>query len=138
MGSRIYPYMILNGEGQEAVSFYQEALGAEVSGLQTFGDMPDNPEYPIPEDAKDRVLNAHLKVGTAEMMISDTFPGQKHSHGSQISIAFVTNDSTKTKETFEKLKEGGEVIMPLQETFWSPLYGQVKDKFGITWQISSK
>ncbi|CAG9611948.1 hypothetical protein BACCIP111899_01120 [Bacillus rhizoplanae] len=133
----INPYLVTNGNGQEAVKFYENALDAKVEMLQTFGDMPEDPEFPIPAEVKDRVLHAHLKVGDTDLMISDTFPGKPYEIGSQVTIFIGINDIEKSKEVFEKLQDGGQVVMPLQETFWSPLYGQVKDKFGVEWQIST-
>ncbi len=133
----LYPYLVTNGNGQEAVKFYEKALNAKVLSVQTFGDQPENPEYPVPAEAKDRVMNAHLKVGDHDLMLSDTFPGMPYETGDQVTVA-ITIDSVETsKEVFEKLKDGGQVIMELQETFWSPSYGQLKDKFGVTWQIST-
>ncbi|MED2971786.1 VOC family protein [Fictibacillus sp. B-59209] len=133
----LYPYLVTNGNGQEAVKFYEKALNAKVLSVQTFGDQPENPEYPVPAEAKDRVMNAHLKVGDHDLMLSDTFPGMPYETGDQVTVA-ITLDSVETsKEVFDKLKEGGQVIMELQETFWSPSYGQLKDKFGVTWQIST-
>lgn len=134
----IHPYLVLNGNGQEAVKFYEDALEAKVLSLQTFGDMPANPEYPTPPEAKDRVLNAHLKIGNSDLMLSDTFPGMSYAIGDQVTIAVMINNIDKTKEVFEKLQDGGKVTMPLQETFWSPSYGQVTDKFGISWQVSTE
>jgi PhnB protein len=133
----MYPYLVMNGNGQEAVSFYKKALNAEVISVQTFGDMPDNPEFPSPPEVKNRVLNAHLKVGNVDLMLSDTFPGQPYQIGSQVTIALIVDELEQTKEIFAKLQDGGQVDMPLQETFWSPLYGQVSDKFGVMWQVSA-
>ncbi|MDY0944358.1 VOC family protein [Priestia megaterium] len=134
----IYPYLVMNGNGQEAVKFYENALDAKVIGVQTFGEMPENPEFPTPIEAKNRVMNAHLKVGDTDLMLSDTFPGQPYQIGSQVTVAITIDSVEKSKEVFEKLKEGGQVGMPLQETFWSPSYGQVTDKFGVTWKISTQ
>ncbi|UOY91586.1 VOC family protein [Ectobacillus sp. JY-23] len=130
-------YLVLNGNGQEAVKFYEYALDAKVESLQTFGQVPENPEYPIPAEAKERVLHAKLKIADTDLMISDTLPGQPYETGSQVNISVTTNNVEKSKEVFEKLQEGGYVIMPLQETFWSPSYGQLTDKFGIHWQVST-
>ncbi|HZH58084.1 MAG TPA: VOC family protein [Metabacillus sp.] len=138
MIKEIYPYLVFNGNAKEAVAFYETALDAKVLDLKTFGDMPDNPEYPTPEEAKGRVLNAHLEINNTNLMFSDTFPGQPYTIGSQITLAVIINNIEKTKEVFDKLKADGEVLMELQQTFWSPLYGQVKDKFGITWQVSTE
>ncbi|AWD68648.1 hypothetical protein C2I28_26830 (plasmid) [Priestia megaterium] len=134
----IYPYLIMNGNGQEAVKFYEKALDAKVIGVQTFGEMPSNPEVPTPIEAVDRVMNAHLKVGNTDLMLSDTFPGQPYQIGSQVTVAITIDSVEKSKEVFQKLQEGGQIEMPLQETFWSPSYGQLTDKFGITWQISTQ
>lgn len=74
-------------------------------------------------------------------MISDTFPGPKHKlfdRGFQVTIAIIVNSVEKSKEVFQKLTVGGEVMMPIQETFWSPSYGQVKDQFGVQWQVSTE
>lgn len=133
----INPYLVLNGNGNEAVRFYENVLDAKVENIQTFGEMPEDPEFSIPADVKDHVLHAHLKIGNTELMISDTFPGQPFQVGSKVNIAIMINNLEKSKEVFEKLQEGGKVVMPLQETFWSPSYGQVTDKFGITWQVNS-
>ncbi|MBS4172762.1 VOC family protein [Bacillus sp. FJAT-49736] len=134
----IYPYLVTNGNGQEAVKFYQDAFDAEVLDLKTFGDMPDNPEHPTPAEAKNLVLNAHLKIGNSDFMISDTFPGQPHKIGDHVTIAVTISTVEKSQEVFEKLQQGGNVIMPLQQTFWSPSYGQVVDKYGVTWQVSTQ
>lgn len=137
----IYPYLTMNGNGQEAIKFYENALNAEVLTVQTFGDMPENPESPpMTEEAKKRVLNAHLKVGDTDLMISDTFPGpheDTYQLGSQVTIALTMNNVETSKDVFGKLLEDGHEIMALQETFWSPSYGQVTDKFGVTWQVST-
>lgn len=133
----MYPYLVTNGNGQEAVKFYEAALDAQVLAVQTFGDMPGNPEHPTPPEAKNLVLNAHLKVGNTDLMLSDNFPGQPYQIGSQVTIALTLSDAKKAEEVFAKLQDGGQVIMALQETFWSPLYGQLTDKFGVTWQVST-
>ncbi|MDR6225071.1 VOC family protein [Desmospora profundinema] len=134
----INPFLVLDGDGQKAVRFYEQALDATVLSVQTFAEMPENPEFRIPDDAKDRVLHAHLKVGNTDLMISDTCPQrQTYSIGSQVTIAITISDLEKSKQVFNRLKEGGQVVMSLQETFWSPLYGQVTDKFGVTWHVST-
>lgn len=94
----INPYLVLDGSGQEAVQFYKDALDAKVEVMQTFGDMPENPEYPVPAEAKERVLHATLKVGNTDLMISDTFPGQGHAIGSQVTIAIQISNAEKRKK----------------------------------------
>jgi PhnB protein len=135
MTVQVFPYLVMNGNAREAITFYKEALDAEILYSQSFGESPDNPESPLPEEAKDRILHATIKIGETELMFSDTFPGQPHSTGSQVTLCITTNDPEKSKKLFDGLKEDGEVTMPLQKTFFSPLYGCVIDKYGVTFQI---
>ncbi|MCP8967927.1 VOC family protein [Ectobacillus ponti] len=134
----MYPYLVFDGRGQEAVKFYEHALHAAVLGVKTFGDMPPNPNNPLPEEAKGRVLNAHLQVGGLDLMLSDTFPGTPYQLGSQVTIALTFSEADAAKAAFDKLQEDGQVRMPFQATFFSPGYGQLTDQFGITWQISTQ
>ncbi|KAB8139352.1 VOC family protein [Gracilibacillus oryzae] len=137
MITNMYPYLAMDGNAQEAIHFYEKVLNAKVLNIQTFGQMPPNPDMPIPEDAENRVLNAHLKIGEVDLMLSDTFPGQPLQLGMQTSIALILDDVEQTKQIFDQLSDGGNVSMPIQETFWSPAYGSVTDKFGISWQVSA-
>ena len=79
--------------------------------------MPENSEYPLPEEAKELVAHAVTKVGETELMFSDLFPGQTSQIGDQVTICITTNDTEKSKQMFEALQQGGQVKMPLQETF---------------------
>lgn len=135
MTLRMSPYLMMNGNAKEAIQFYEKALKAEVLFNQTFGEMPENPEFPLPDEAKELVSHAMLKVGETELMFSDNFPGQTSQIGDQVTICISTNDIEKSKQMFESLQQEGQVKMPLQETFFSPAYGIVTDKFGVTFQI---
>lgn len=135
MSVKLIPYFVMNGTAKEAIQFYQQALDAQVLFSQSFGEMPENPEYPLPAEAKDLVSHATIKIGESEVMFSDTFPGQDHQSGNQVTICISTNDADQARKMFEGLSQGGQVGMPLQETFFSPAYGQVTDKFGITFQV---
>ena len=135
MSLRLTPYVVLDGETREAIAFYEKALDAKVVFVQTFADMPANPDFPLPDEAKDRVAHASLKVGDSDLMFSDSFPGQSIPKGDQVTICIVSDDVEKSKRIFDALQDGGQVHMPLQETHFSPAYGNVKDKFGVTFQI---
>jgi PhnB protein len=135
MTVRLIPYLVMNGNAKDAIQFYVKALDAQVLFSQSFGEMPENPDFPLPEDAKDRVSHATIKVGETELMLSDTFPGQPHQSGNQVTICITTDDAEKSRKMFEALTQGGQVQMPLQETFFSPAYGTVTDKFGVNFQL---
>ncbi|ERM18093.1 VOC family protein [Brevibacillus laterosporus] len=135
MTLKLIPYLVMDGNAKEAIQFYEKALHAKVLFNQTFGEMPENPEFPIPANAKDRVAHAMVKVGETDLMFSDTFPGQPHQKGNQVTICIATSNREESSQIYEALQEGGQVNMPLQETHFSPAYGIITDKFGVTFQI---
>lgn len=129
-------YLNFNGNCREAVHFYANAFKTEEPKIMTFGEGPPNPEFPLPDEAKDLVMHAQLKIHGNTLMFSDVFPGSPFIKGNNISLAIVSEDMDEVKFLFNELKKNGTVIMELQETFWSKCYGQLTDKFGIGWQIN--
>ncbi|WP_424765988.1 VOC family protein [Paenibacillus sp. sgz302251] len=132
----IIAYLNFKGNCREAVEFYAEVFGTEKPSIMAFGDMPPNPEHPIPEEAKNWVMHAMLMINGSPLMFSDVFPGMPFAMGNNINLMVHSKDADEVKTWFNKLKEGGQVGMELQETFWSKLYGSVTDKFGIEWQVN--
>jgi PhnB protein len=63
MSIRLNPYLIFNGNAREAIYFYEKALGGQIMGIMSFGDMPSVSDHPVPEEARDLVMHALLKVG---------------------------------------------------------------------------
>ncbi|KAB2334538.1 VOC family protein [Cytobacillus depressus] len=135
MSFKFIPYLMIDGNAKEAIEFYEKVFNAEVMGILTFGQMPPNPEFPLPEEAKDLVAHATIKVGEEELMFSDVLPGQPHQVGTQVTICVTPSNADQAHQIFESLQDGGQVGIPLQETHFSPAYGSVTDKFGVTFQI---
>lgn len=129
-------YLNFNGNCREVAEFYAEVFGTEAPKIMTFGDAPPNPEYPLPEEAKELVMHTRLNISGSTVMFSDVFPGMPFIEGNNISLAFVSADQDEITSVFSKLKVGGKVAMELQETSWSKFYGQITDKFGIEWQFN--
>ncbi len=136
MSIGLNPYLFFNGNTGEAVQFYEKALGGKVMGITTFGDMPADPNYPLSDDMKNRVMHAHLKVGDADLMFSDTYDGMPYQPGETVQIAVHPKEEARAREIFAALEDGGQVIVPLHKTDWTPLYGMVKDKFGVNFHIN--
>ncbi|WP_058304313.1 VOC family protein [Gorillibacterium timonense] len=131
----ITAYLTLDGTAKDAIAFYEQALGAKVISQMSFGEMPETPEYPISEDIKDRISHAMIQIGESQLMFSDTFPGQPVTPGNLISLCITADGFEKSKKLFDALANGGQVLMPFQETFFSPGYGSVVDKFGVNFQV---
>lgn len=116
-----------------ASHYYQKAIGAKAVYVQKFEDMPG---HEVPEEARGRAAHALLKIGDTDLMISDTFPGTPHTIGNHAAVCILTDRIEEAKRMFEALQDGGQVTMPFQETFWSPGYGIVTDKFVVIFHIS--
>ncbi|WP_020616525.1 VOC family protein [Paenibacillus daejeonensis] len=129
-------YLNFQGNCREAVAYYAEVFGNQEPYLMTFGETPQDPSYPLPEEAKNLVMHARLNILGSRVMFSDVFPGMPFTPGNNISLSLISRDMDALKDAFHKLKDGGHVQMELQETFWSPLYGSLTDKFGIGWQFN--
>lgn len=133
---QVQAYLFFNGCCEEAIEFYRGALGAEVEMLMRFKDSPDpTPPDMIPPDWDNKIMHANLRIGTSTVMISDGCPAEQQGfQGFSLSIS--VTDSGQADRLFAALSESGQVQMPLAETFWSPRFGMVTDRFGVSWMIN--
>lgn len=134
MKVKLTPYLNMEGNAREAIRFYENAIGAEVIAIITYGDMPDMPNT-FTEDLKNLVAHAKLQVGETELMFSDAPSGSPIPKGKQVTICITTTNVENSKQIFEALRQDGQVNMPFGETPFSPGFGDVTDKFGVTFQI---
>ncbi|MFH5186351.1 VOC family protein [Paenibacillus sp. TAB 01] len=132
---QLTPFIMLDGKAHEAIRFYEEALGAKVVFKQTFGEGPQNPVSPLSEEEKARVAHSVLKIGEAELMVSDSLPGASLEAGSQVNICLVTTDAAQAGQVYDALSAGGQVHIPLGEIHFSPAYGMITDRYGVTFQV---
>ena len=132
----IESYVFFNGRCEEAIEFYQRALGAEVLMLMRNKDSPE-PASPgaLPQGSENKVLHASLRIGKSTVMASDGHcDGRPEFRGFSLSIA--ADSVAEAERMFNALAEGGTVQMPLAQTFWSPKFGMVADRFGLSWMVS--
>ncbi|XRG76907.1 VOC family protein [Rossellomorea sp. GAMAL-10_SWC] len=135
MTVQLNSFLMMDGNAKEAIDFYKESLDANLLFCQSFGDAPEDPNSPLPENLKDLVAHAILKIGETNIMIADLFPGLQYRNGNNVNICITTNEIEKTNKFYELLKQDGHVVMPLKQVHFSPAYAIVTDKFGITFQI---
>lgn len=134
MTVKLSPYLNMEGNAREAIQFYEQALGAEVLSIITYGEMPEMPNT-FTDDLKNLVAHAKLRIGESELMFSDVPSDSPIPKGKQITICITTNNVEKSKRFFEALSQNGQVNMPFGEEPFSPGFGDVTDKFGVTFQI---
>jgi PhnB protein len=129
---QIQPYLFFDGRCDEAVAFYRRALGAEVTMLMRFKDSPE-PAVAPPENA-DKVMHAALRIGDTTILASDgRCQGQAKFQGFALSLTTV--DAAEAERLLAALGDGGQVQMPLAKTFFSPRFGMVADRFGVSWMV---
>lgn len=134
MTVKLTPYITLAGKAREAIQFYEQAIGAKVISMVTYGDMPEMSNT-FNDELKNLVANAKLQVGESELMFSDDPWGTSMADGKKVTICITTNEVEKSKQIYEALRQGGQVNMPFQEEAFSPGFGDITDKFGVTFQI---
>lgn len=128
-------FINFDGNCREALDFYAKTFKSEVEGLMTFDQMPSDPTYTVADEDKNRIMYAALPIQGSSVMFCDVPTGMALTKGDNISPVVSTKDMDEVRRLYNELQEGGNVIMEIQETFWSNLYGMVVDKFGITWQL---
>ena len=135
MIKRIDTYIVTDGNGQEAVNFYKNVFDAELVSLKLWDEMvPD-----CPEDRKHLVLNAQLVFDGLCLQISDENPDYTYQAGKNVVPTLIVDSVEMSKKLYAALSvDAKEIFMELQETFWTPAYANLVDKFGVVWQISAE
>ena len=128
-------HLNFNGNCKEAFALYGEVFGVEKPFVMTYGQAPQG--APVPADWGDKVMHASIPLGGGQLMGCDAPPDRSAPMGG-FQVCVETKDQAEVQRIFDALKdEGGSVMMPLQKTFWSPLFGMLTDKFGVNWMVSA-
>lgn len=128
-------YLFFSGRCDEALEFYRLHLSAEINFLMRFSDAPDPlPEGTLQEGFEHKVMHAQFSIGAVRMLASDGCNDAEKFSGFRIALTIPTE--AEAHRIFAALaSDGGRIDMPLMKTFWSPLYGQVTDQFGVGWMV---
>lgn len=129
------PFIFLDGQARDAIRFYESALGAQVVFMQTYGEAPDADARQLSDEARGRITHSVLLFGGAELYVADALPGESAHPGPRVQVCITAPDTAASARIFNALKDGGRVIMPLEPIYFSPAYGIVTDRFGVTFQI---
>ena len=129
---QLQPYLNFDGRCEEALEFYRRALGAKIEMLMRFKESPD-PSMVSP-GSEEKIMHSSFRVGDAIVLASDgRCQGETNFQG--ISLTLSVPDEAEAEQRFTALSDGGQVQMPLTKTFFSPRFGMVADRFGVSWMI---
>lgn len=130
---QVQTYLSFNGRCEEALAFYQQTLGAKLGMVMRFKDSPDPlpPGMNVPPEG---VMHSELTIGETKLMASDGCNTASGFGGFSLSISAA--DEAEATRVFAALAAGGKIDMPLGKTFWSPCFGTLTDKFGVSWLVN--
>ncbi|MBM7602726.1 PhnB protein [Metabacillus crassostreae] len=135
-------YLQFGGRAEEAIAFYGKALQATNVKMVRFGALGQDPNAPLTEEEQNMIMESRIEFSGNSLMISDVPPfmqaaAGKITTGNTVLISIIDADPEMNKQCFEKLSEGGNVIMPISSTPWSASFGMLVDKFDVMWKFNS-
>jgi PhnB protein len=128
---RLNAYLHFGGNAEEALNFYKNILKGNIFSITRYGESP----MPVDEDWKNKIMHARLEFDDSLLFISDGPKGYSSSHGN-ISLSLETSNVQHGEDVFNKLAEGGQVVMPMADQFWGARFGMTTDKYGIMWMVN--
>ena len=126
-------YLVFGGRCEEALEFYRQALGAEIEAIMRFKDSPD-PCPGLAPGTENKVIHSSFRIAGALVMASDGMctSGSKFEG---FSLCYTVPDKATADRAFAALADGGQIQMPMAQTFFSPYFGIVVDRFGVSWMV---
>ncbi|MES2653611.1 MAG: VOC family protein [Bacteroidota bacterium] len=131
-------YLNFNGNCEDAFTFYKSVFGGDFNYIGRFNEMPPQAENQMSEADGNRIMHVSLPIGTSILMGSDTGGewASSFTQGNNFSVSITADSKEEADKLFAGLAEGGNITMPLNETFWGDYFGMLVDKFGINWMMS--
>jgi PhnB protein len=133
-------YLNFNGNCEEAFTFYKSVFGGEYPYIGRFKDMPPQEGMPpMPEEMGNRIMHVSLPISKETMIMGSDTGGEwakTYQQGNNFAISINASSKEEADRLFNGLSEGGQVTMPLANTFWGDYFGMFTDKFGINWMMS--
>lgn len=126
------PYLSFNGQAREALTAYAQIFGATDLQLMAFSDAPPGT---APAGAENLIMHGQFSTGGSTLMGAD-MPGNPPDGMASPSVFHGAANAETAARVFAALSEGGQIILPLGQTFWSPCFGMLKDRFGTSWMIT--
>lgn len=130
----VTPFLNFDGNAQDAMREYERVLGAKTESLLRFGEITRLPSgMPCPAEDTERVAHAVLRFGQQAVMVSDVPSSMQAPKESNAGILLDFQDAEEMARCFDGLAASGQVVMPVQDTFWGAKFGILVDAFGIRW-----
>ena len=137
----INPYLIFNGNCEEAFLFYKSVFGGEFPYMGRFSEMPpsDDPNCPpVPTEEANRIMHVSLPITDGILLYGSDSTSQNGDVivGNNFSISINAESKEEADKLFYGLSAGGNIVMPMNKTFWGAYFGMFTDKFSINWMVN--
>lgn len=129
---RLNTYLNYGGNCEQAFRFYEQHLGGRITMMTTYGQMP-NPSD-VPPGRENAILHARISIGETEIMGSDV-PPERFQPMRSVYLSLSVDGIEEAERIYALLSDGGEVFMPMEETFFAFRFAMLRDKFGASWMI---
>lgn len=136
--ANIQPYLIFNGNCEEAVKFYCSVFGGEIQFSTRYKDMPKDSGMDLPANWSEKILHLNFLIRGEQLMASDSHPGSEMKSGNNIQLCVNYDKKTSMDDAFNKLAQGGKITMPLSNTFWGARFGMMVDRYGNSWMFNQQ
>jgi PhnB protein len=132
---KVDTYLSFDGTAAEAMRFYEQALGARLDVLMTFGEAPSAAQMPPGSD--DKIMHAQLSFKNGDLLMASDWIGANPYEGMKgFSVALTYETASEARRIFDALAKGGMATVPLQQSFFAEAFGMLIDRFGTPWAIS--
>ena len=133
----ISTYLNFNGNCEEAFNFYKSVFGVDFIYLGRYDEMPQE-DYSISETDKNKIMHVSIPIGNTILMGCDMSSEWAKSYikGNNFSVSIKPENKSEADKLFNSLAVGGQINMPLSDTFWGAYFGMLTDRFGINWMIN--
>jgi PhnB protein len=129
---KLHTYLNYGGNCEQAFRFYEQHLGGKITFMMTHGEQPD--PHNVPADWRKAILHARIMIGETELMAADVPPERfKPMRSAYLSLTVASIDEAERVHAL--LADGGEIFMPMQETFFAFRFSMLRDRFGTSWMI---
>jgi PhnB protein len=130
---QLHTYLNFGGNCEQAFQFYQEHLGGNITMLMRHGEAPPG-TTPMPADWKNKVLHARMTLGGTDLLAADVPPDRfQPMRSAYLTLTLTT--AAEADRVHALLAEGGQIFMPLAETFFAERFSMLRDRFGTSWMI---
>ncbi|WP_227816160.1 VOC family protein [Nitrogeniibacter aestuarii] len=132
----VTPYVMYAGCCEDAMTYYEQHLGAKITALMRYADAPDTPQADqgqCPVSDPQQIMHGAFMLGETLIMASDA---PDHTAGAPgVWLSLTADDEIQAANCFDALGEGGQIIMPLAPTFFAEQFGMCTDRFGASWMV---